>query len=212
MQEETERIGGRLNELLVEADLEPLNSGLALCLADFCALLLRWNSRINLTAIRNEDEILRRHFVESIFCARALPGTIGTLLDLGSGAGFPGLVIALCCPQVSVTLAESQQKKAAFLQEAIRVTGAGARVHAGRAEAICARFDCVTLRAVDRMERAVATAAGLVELGGVLGVMTTGAGSRHLQKSAGQGFNWELPLPLPWETERVLALGNRRAE
>ena len=88
---------------------------------------------------------LSRHFVESIACARALPEGISTLLDFGSGGGFPGIPIALCRPEIAVTLAESQGKKAAFLQEAVRVLGSQAKVHAGRAELLTTQFDCVTL-------------------------------------------------------------------
>ena len=90
---------------------------------DYLSLILRWNARVNLTAIRDEEGILQRHFVESIACARALPADITTLLDFGSGAGFPGIPIALCRPEISVTLAESQGKRAAFLHEAVRVLG-----------------------------------------------------------------------------------------
>ena len=83
---------------------------------------------MNSTAIRDEEGILSRHFVESIACACALPAGIFTLLDFGSGAGFPGIPIALCRPEIAVILAESQGKKAAFLQEAVRVLGISAKV------------------------------------------------------------------------------------
>ncbi len=73
-------------------------------------LLLKWNARTNLTAIRDPEEIVRRHFGESLFTAAHLPAA-QTLLDFGSGAGFPGLPIALFLPQLRVTLAESQNKK-----------------------------------------------------------------------------------------------------
>src|SRR5580704_7224389 len=82
-------------------------------------LLLKWNARTNLTAIRDPEEIVRRHFGESLFTAKHLPAC-RTLLDLGSGAGFPGIPIQLALPELKVTLAESQNKKAAFLQEAVR--------------------------------------------------------------------------------------------
>ena len=88
----------RLNTLLAGAGLEPLDAALAGRFEDYLSLILRWNTRVNLTAIRDEEGILRRHFVESIACARALPGGISTLLDFGSGAGFPGIPTALCRP------------------------------------------------------------------------------------------------------------------
>ena len=96
----------------------------------YLSLILRWNTRMNLTAVRTEEAILSVHLVESIACARALPAGISTLLDFGSGAGFPGIPIALCRPEIAVTLAESQGKKAAFLQEAVRVLGITVKVHA----------------------------------------------------------------------------------
>src|SRR5216683_702933 len=71
------------------------------------------------TSIRHPAEIVRRHFGESLFAAQHL-GNPDTLLDLGSGAGFPGLPIALLHPEIHVTLAESQNKKATFLREVVR--------------------------------------------------------------------------------------------
>ncbi len=115
----------RLNELLAEAGLERLELATADRFAVYLDLLLRWNRRINLTAIRDEEGILSRHFVECIAAAYALPEGVRTLLDFGSGAGFPGIPIALCRPEIEVTLAESQGKKAAFLREVVRELGLG---------------------------------------------------------------------------------------
>lgn len=199
----------RLNSLLVNCKQARLEPALANRFAGFCALLLRWNARVNLTAIRDEEGILARHFVESIACARALPGGIGSLLDFGSGAGFPGVPIALCRPEIVVTLAESQGKKSAFLQEAVRVAGISARVYSGRAETLGATFDCVILRAVDRMEQAVKSAAGLVRPGGWLAPMTTAADLERLQAAAGTEFTWHEPLGLPGGESRILVLGQR---
>jgi 16S rRNA (guanine(527)-N(7))-methyltransferase RsmG len=118
---------------------------------DFLVLLRKWNARTNISSIRDIDGILQRHFVESIECASALPKGINTLLDFGSGGGFPGIPIALCRPEIAVTLADSHGKKAAFLQEATRELGISATVHYGRAEQMQGLFDAVTLRAVERM-------------------------------------------------------------
>ena len=178
-------------------------------LIDYFALILRWNARTNLTALRDPESILQRHFIESIACAQALPANLHTLLDFGSGAGFPGLPIAICRPDIAVTLAESQGKKAAFLREAIRVTGISARVHGARAETLQERFDCVTLRAVDRMQAAVQTAALLVASDGWLAPLTTRAESETLQAAAGPAFSWIEPVPLPGSTQGVLLLGRR---
>jgi len=209
MSEGTDSTSVRLNALLAEAGQEPLDAAQARGFEEYLSLILRWNTRVNLTAIRDEEGILKRHFVESIACARALPAGIGTLLDFGSGAGFPGIPIALCRPKIAVTLAESQGKKAAFLQEAIRVLGVAAKVHSGRAEVLRGEFDCVTLRAVDKMERAVQGAARLVRPGGWLALMITGKELEALKTAAGAGFFWREPLPQHGGEDQLLALGAR---
>jgi 16S rRNA (guanine527-N7)-methyltransferase len=204
-------VSERLNALLAGAGLEPVDEATAARFADYLALLMKWNSKINLTAVRDEEGILARHFVESIACARALPAGIVSLLDFGSGAGLPGLPIALCRPEIKVTLAEAQGKKAAFLLEAVRVLGLGARVHAGRAEALAERFDCVAMRAVDRMAEGVRAAAALVRAGGWLAVMTTGQESGRVKAAAGTGFRWIDAVTLPGGTDRMVVMGQLAA-
>jgi 16S rRNA (guanine527-N7)-methyltransferase len=201
-------INNRLAVLLAEAGLAPLDPTQAGHFEEYIALILRWNARVNLTAIRDEENILRRHFVESIACARSLPTGIATLLDVGSGAGFPGIPIALCRPEIAVTLAESQGKKAAFLSEAVRVLGVAANVHPARAETLGSLYDCVTLRAVDKMPLAVQAAAKLVRLGGCLALMTTGNELAALKAAAGAEFSWR-ELPQPGGEDHLLALGQR---
>jgi 16S rRNA (guanine527-N7)-methyltransferase len=199
----------RLQELLAEASLPPLSGEQAVGFQAYLALLLRWNARVNLTAIRDGEGILSRHFVESIACARALPAGIQNLLDFGSGAGFPGIPIALCRPEIAVTLAESQGKKAAFLSEAVRLLGLPVKVHAARAEALRAVFDCVTLRAVDKMEQAVRAAVPMVRAEGWLALLTTHADLDKLRAAAGVEFSWPCRVALPGGDERILALGRR---
>jgi 16S rRNA (guanine527-N7)-methyltransferase len=130
-------------------------------LSTYLDLLLKWNARTNLTAIRDPEEIVPRHFGESLFAAQHLdPGTT-TLLDFGSGAGFPGLPIALLRPDIQVTLAESQNKKVAFLREAVRSLNLSTEIWPGRVESMPAgrQFHTVALRAVDNMAAAIAAAA-----------------------------------------------------
>jgi 16S rRNA (guanine527-N7)-methyltransferase len=153
-------------------------------LVTYLDLLLKWNARTNLTAIRDPEEIVRRHFGESLFAAQNLklgnptlsaPSAI-TLFDLGSGAGFPGLPIALLRPEIQVTLAESQNKKAVFLREAVRTLNLpNVEVWAARAETMPAnrQFRIVTLRAVDNMEAALSAATVRVAPGGLLALLTT---------------------------------------
>lgn len=198
---------GRLNELLSQAGLPALDALASARFARYLALILRWNQRVNLTAVRDDEGILKRHFVESIFCARALPAWIGSLLDFGSGAGFPGIPIALCRPEIAVTLAESNGKKAAFLHEAVRELSAACTVFARRGESLAGTFECVTLRAVDRMEQAAAAGARLVAPGGCLVLMTTRGDFEALRAAAGSAISWGDLLDIPGGEARVLALG-----
>jgi 16S rRNA (guanine527-N7)-methyltransferase len=131
------------------------------------------------------------------------------VLDFGSGGGLPGIPIALCRPEIKVTLAESQGKKAAFLWEAIRVLGIAAKVYADRAETIGEVFDCVILRAVDKMHRAVEAAVQLVRPGGWLALMTTDAELHQLKGIAGAEFSWAKPLRLRSSESKLLALGRK---
>lgn len=209
MSETSSPPGIRLNALLAKAGLDSVDPALLTRFEDYLSLVLRWNARVNLTAIRDEEGIISRHFLESIACARALPAGIHTLLDFGSGAGFPGVPIALCRPEIAVTLAESQGKKAAFLSEVVRVLGISSTIHSGRAEELSVVFDCVTMRAVDKMGLAVQTASKLIRPGGWLVLMTTSADLPALQDVAGAEFRWSESLQLPGSEDRLIALGER---
>ncbi len=204
-----ESITYKLNTLLVEAGIPSLDPSVAAKFDVYLSLILRWNARINLTSIRDPQIIISRHFVESIAVAKALPAGISTLLDYGSGAGLPGIPIALCRPEIAVTLAESKAKKAAFLLEAVRALALPTKVHTGRAEDLPIKFDCVTLRAVDRMPQAVQAAAKLIRPGGWLALMTTDAELPALQSAAGAAFTWPPPTPLHGATARVIALTSK---
>jgi 16S rRNA (guanine527-N7)-methyltransferase len=167
-------------------------------LSTYLDLLLKWNARTNLTAIRSPEEIVRRHFGESLFAARHLPSSTSTLLDFGSGAGFPGLPTALLRPGIQVTLAESQNKKATFLREIIRTLALTTEVWSNRVEAMPAarRFDIVALRAVDNMETALPAAIARITPGGQLILLTTAADAPSDGRS----------IPLPNSQSGVLYL------
>ncbi|MEO6981953.1 MAG: 16S rRNA (guanine(527)-N(7))-methyltransferase RsmG [Edaphobacter sp.] len=172
-------------------------------LSAYLDLLLKWNARTNLTAIREPEEIVRRHFGESLFAAEHL-GPCESLLDLGSGAGFPGLPIALLRPEIRVTLAESQGKKAAFLREAARTLGLNVEVWGNRAEALPAerQFDTVTLRAVDHMAAALAAAEPRAVHRLVLLTSTTGAPPLP-------NFPERIEIAIPESEDRILLLATR---
>ncbi len=199
----------RINQLLTEVGAAPLDISGSEKLATYLTLLQKWNAKTNLTSIRDEEGILSRHFLESILCAHALPESIQTLLDFGSGAGFPGIPIALMRSNLLVTLAESQNKKAAFLREAVRTLGLNTKVHSGRAEDLKERFDCITLRAVDKMEKAIPAAIDLLAPAGWLAILTTREETPTIQTQANQSarIDWGAPQPLPPASNRILLLG-----
>jgi 16S rRNA (guanine527-N7)-methyltransferase len=151
-------------------------SGLVLeQLSVYLDLLVKWNARTNLTAIRDPKQMVARHFGESLFASRYLPAG-ESLLDFGSGAGFPGLPMQLARPELRVTLAESQNKKASFLREVVRSLGLTAEVWGARVDAMPAerRFDVVTLRAVDNPGLAIGEAGSRIEATGAIVHLTTG--------------------------------------
>lgn len=131
------------------------------------ALLQKWNPRINLVASSTMVEVWRRHILDSAQLVDSIPDRLASplrIIDLGSGAGFPGLAVALMLPERGragrVTLAESNAKKAAFLREAIRATGADAQVRAARIEDMEPQaFDLVTARALAPLTRLLGHAA-----------------------------------------------------
>ena len=138
-----------INETLVSREtLERLTT--------YVNLLIKWNARLNLVAPSTIPDIWRRHILDSAQLAALIPPGAKTIVDLGSGAGFPGLVIAIMLadrPGLKVHLVESIQKKCRFLEAAVAATGAPAEVHAGRAEDMRFKADVVTARAVAPLDR-----------------------------------------------------------
>jgi 16S rRNA (guanine527-N7)-methyltransferase len=221
-------------------------------ISTYIDILLRWNARVNLTAIRDPEQIVTRHFGESLFAAYRLfpvPASVSpvssvvkapdstidvdgerkeasapasvlnenlfvsarsTLADIGSGAGFPGLPIKLWAPHISVTLIESNHKKAAFLREVTRaLTLTDVNIQTARAETLTgSAYDVVTLRAVERFESILLTAAALVAPAGRLALLI-GAPQVNQARSTLPGFTWSEPVPIPHSRARVLLIGNQ---
>ncbi len=117
-------------------------------LAAYLELLRRWQARINLVGASTLADAWRRHVLDSAQLVPLLPASARSLVDLGSGAGFPGLVIAILT-DVPVTLVESDVRKAAFLAEAARLTATRVAIRIGRAESLAPQpADVVTARAL----------------------------------------------------------------
>jgi 16S rRNA (guanine527-N7)-methyltransferase len=206
-------------------------------ISTYLDLLQRWNSRINLTAVRDPQYIVTRHFGESLFAARHLlskslsgetQGASGRtdqehpqslpqaqrpggfqMIDVGSGAGFPGLPLKIYAPGVELTLIESQNKKATFLSEVIRILAlTNVDVFAGRAETFARTADLVTMRAVERFEKSLGVAANLTAPGGRLALLIGSAQLRRARALA-TGFEWDKPLPVPVSETRVMLCGRK---
>jgi len=266
-------------------------------ISTYIDILVRWNSRINLTAIRDPEGIVTRHFGESIFAARHLfprdahvgtaalgcPAEQGsastataaaeacpelvegqrqnaaharpersrrdairgsaagteqaperrklasneeavgladdqrqsthdrpTLTDVGSGAGFPGLPIRLWAPHISLTLIESNHKKATFLREVTRaLTLTDVNIQTARAETLAGSlFSTVTLRAVERFAAILPTAAALLAPGGRLALLI-GAAQQDQARSTLPHLTWSDPVPVPQSRSRILLVAHR---
>ncbi|MGH9500090.1 MAG: 16S rRNA (guanine(527)-N(7))-methyltransferase RsmG [Terriglobales bacterium] len=189
-----------------------LSAGQLSHISTYIDLLLRWNARVNLTSIRQPEAIVTRHFGESFFAARQLfpePGLSASLIDVGSGAGFPGVPIKLWAPQLQLTLIDSAHKKVAFLRQLARsLTLTDINVVTGRAEAYSGPpADVVTLRAVERFSSAVPTAARLVAPGGRLALLIGHAQTAQAADLL-PGTAWDAPIPLPLSESRVLLIGH----
>jgi len=176
----------------------------------YLQLLLRWNSKMNLTAVRDAEQIVARHFGESLFAARHLfPELIpASVIDIGSGAGFPGIPIKIWNDKVELRLIESNQRKATFLRELVRsLELKQVSIQATRAEAATARADVVTLRAVERCEEILPVARELMHPSGRLALLI---GEAQMQSAKAQvsDLSWQEQLRIPLSQSRVLLVGS----
>jgi 16S rRNA (guanine527-N7)-methyltransferase len=175
-------------------------------------ILLTWNEKLNLTAIRDPLDILYRHFCESMYAGVNVPMEKGRLADVGSGAGFPGLPLKILRPNLYVFLIESSVKKATFLAEVIRRLGlADTRVLVSRYEELgeeVAPLDFVCSRAVGDF-------GVLLEWAGSKQVATRQVvlwiGARDLEAIRRiKTWDWRDPIPVPHSMQRILLVGTKR--
>ena len=157
-------------------------------------LLKKWNRVLNLTSVDDYDEAVERHYGESLFLGRHLPDGVLRIADIGSGAGFPGIPVAVLRPDCLVTLIESHQRKAVFLREATRGLS-NVRVISKRAEDVMEGFDWVISRAVSYED----LGKNLKRLASRVALLT-GADEPPVKL----GFCWEPPIALPGGTNRFL--------
>lgn len=207
-----DRIGELLSPFLEDA---ALSSTQLAQIASYTDLLLKWNAYINLTAVRDPEEIITRHFGESLFAARQLISADAegrTAIDIGSGAGFPGLPFKIWNERLNLTLIEAHQKKAVFLREVLRALGfSGVKVFADRAENLSNQAELVVLRAVERFERILPVAASFVSPDGrlalLIGENQVEAAKAILDQAILGQAKWGSPLAIPMARARKLLVG-----
>jgi 16S rRNA (guanine527-N7)-methyltransferase len=199
-----------INKALREFQLEAGTQQIA-AIQRYMGMLLAWNEKINLTAIRDPLEMLYRHFCESMYAAVAVPLEAGRLADAGSGGGFPGLALKILRPDLQVFVIESNIKKATFLAEVVRELDlADARVLVSRYEELgeeVAPLDYVCSRALGEFGKFLAWA-GSERVAASQAVLWVGGRDIEEIKSV-QGWGWREPISIPHSLQRFLLVGSR---
>ena len=202
----TEAILSALREFQVAATFKQVQQ-----IQQYIAILLKWNDKINLTAIRDPREILYRHFCESMYAAVAVPVEDGRLADVGSGGGFPGIPLKILRPELQVFLIESNIKKATFLAEVARdLELTDVRVLVNRFEEVAEDVAPLDFAC----SRALGDFSGFLGWAGsdVVGVKTTvlWIGTRDLEEvKKVAGWSWKDPIPVPQSLRRMLLVGTK---
>jgi 16S rRNA (guanine527-N7)-methyltransferase len=180
----------------------------------YIELLLRWNEKISLTTIIDPATILRLHFGESLFAIKQASVEKGRLADVGSGAGFPGIPLAMASPQIHATLIEPNQKKAAFLSEALRslklpnVTVLRSRIQDIDPKAVA--LDFITARAVGGYEDLLQWCAQSLARSGRLVLWVGREDAKDLSRTS--GWIWRQPIHIPESRSRFLLIGSLAAD
>jgi len=190
-----------------------IESGTADEIRAYISLLLKWNKTISLTTVTNPEEILKFHFGESMFAASSVNFGESRLADVGSGAGFPGLPLAMVTPGLNVTLIESNTKKCAFLSEVAReLQLRNVTVFRGRMEDFplrSERFDLVAARALGQHIELLAWAKDHLRSGGKVVLWLGETDSREL--SLDPDWAWEPAKLIPGSERRYLLAGSRQS-
>jgi len=181
----------------------------------YVEILQKWNLKINLTGLRDTSEILRTHFAESFFAARRLGAADTPVLDIGSGAGFPGLALKLYRPELTVYLLEPRKKRASFLSVVRgelalpQVTIFNKTLEECRLEDFPIRPAMLTLRALGEMGRLTRLGLRLLPEQGKVLLFSTSRQVRQVAVRLSE-IDWGAPIPIPWTREKVLLMGQRK--
>ena len=188
-----------------------INSQQVVLIQQYMKMLLRWNEKLNLTAIRNPLEILYRHFCESMFSAGAIPVDKGRLADIGSGPGFPGIALKIIRPELELCLVESNIKKGTFLAEVVReLQLSNTRVLISRYEELgeeLAPLDYVCSRALGEFGPFLEWAASDRLAANQVILWIGGRDLEEAQKS--RQWDWKEPILIPQSLQRYLLVGKK---
>ncbi len=183
----------------------------------YLGLLEQWNRKINLTGLRGRVEILRDLFAESFLATSLLAEEDGPLLDVGSGAGFPGMALKIYRPELSVYLLEPRRKRASFLETVRRRLGLEGVVVIRKRLEECRPDDfalsprTVTVRGLGAIDTKLAWCDGLIQ-GGVKLVLFTTRRVWNGEIRQWPGVEWSVPIQVPWSRQRLLVSGRRERQ
>jgi 16S rRNA (guanine527-N7)-methyltransferase len=198
----------RIRELLLPFNTE-LGAHALGQLQAYLDLLLRWNRKINLTSMCDPEQCITRHFGESLYVSRH-ECLSGRLVDLGAGAGFPGLALKLVFPDLQETLLEPVGKKRAFLKEVARCCGMeGVDVRAERVQDLVwigRRFDVVTSRGLGNIERLLLATESSLNVSGRVFFWTT---QDHSSSLPSGGILWTGHYAIPMSRDRIILHGTK---
>lgn len=182
-----------------------LDSEAMVRLSQYLTLLSEWNRKLRLVGSVEPELLVRRHVAESLWLSQLVALHRQTVVDVGSGAGFPGMALQLAWPELQVTLVEANAKKAAFLKTVARTFGRG-RVLQGRLEEVALEGDLLTARALEHMEEAGPDRfRHLVSPGGRAAFWIGEETAQAWHRSA-ENWTWEASRTIPGSTRRTITL------
>jgi len=195
-----------LGEFQIDADAAQIGQ-----IQEYMKLLLAWNEKVNLTAIRDPLDILYRHFCESMFLSKVTDLSKCRLADIGTGGGFPGLPLKILVPETELFLVDSNVKKATFLAEVVRALGlSNVHVLVSRYDELgeeIAPVDFLLARALGEFGPFLHWAGGQ-DVDARQVALWLGAGDvKEVEKN--EGWRWNEPIAVPQSLRRVILLGSR---
>jgi 16S rRNA (guanine527-N7)-methyltransferase len=184
-------------------------------IAQYLSILQKWNSRFNLTGLTNTSEVVRTHFAESFLAARYIDEQDSPVLDIGSGAGFPGLAMKLYYPETTFYLLEARKKRAAFLSTVRRELGLSQLTILNKTLEECQESDfhprppgLLTLRALGKVKALIQLGLTLAQPQARVLLFRTRRSLNEIQLQL-PCIRWSPPVAIPWSRERVIVLGYR---